>query len=130
MPYSSVITQPLFWEDGKEIRKYGLHRATIDVVPTHSYPTDSYMSRFTKSLRGGGWLQRVPPIRIPANCSFHLRTFLSSFGMTEKDNRKYGLHRTIIDVELTHRYPADSYINNYVLRILGACVLRPRLVLS
>ena len=50
---SSVITQPLFWEDGKENRKYGLHRATIDVVPTHSYPTDSYMSRFTKSLLGG-----------------------------------------------------------------------------
>ena len=50
---SSVITQPLFWEDGKENRKYGLHRATIDVVPTHSYPTDSYMSKFTKSLMGG-----------------------------------------------------------------------------
>ena len=49
---SLVITQPLFWEDGKENRKYGLHRATIDVVPTHSYPTDSYMSRFAKSLRG------------------------------------------------------------------------------
>ena len=51
---SSVITQPLFWEDGKENRKYGLHRGTIDVVPTHSYPTDSYMSRFTKSLMGMG----------------------------------------------------------------------------
>ena len=60
---SSVITQPLFWEDGKENRKYGLHRGTIDVVPTHSYPTDSYMSRFTKSLMGdgcmAGWLIQI-----------------------------------------------------------------------
>ena len=65
---SSVITQPLFWEDGKENRKYGLHRATIDVVPTHSYPTDSYMSRFTKSLRRG-W--RVPPIVKLSSCIFN-----------------------------------------------------------
>ena len=43
----------LFLEDGKENRKYGLHCTTIDVVPTHSYPTDSYMSKFTKSLMGG-----------------------------------------------------------------------------